>query len=353
MRTMLERFGFVGVIVSLSVVAGAQEAAAPHLVLSQDSWDFGEVWHREKPQLTLVLKNEGTADLKIHEVKSNCGCTVAQPARKLIPAGEFTEISIRFITDRKDGKTGSKITIKSNDPQRPTVVFKINGFVKRALTLSPRRVLEIRSLDPSAGQTGHIRLENKMSEPMKLEVSSNTLADVLAVEIKEIAPGLIYELLGRTKKDVKRGLTRGNLTLSTGLSREATITIPVGIQIVSRVEVHPPVLYVRSDTGMPAKRRLTLHYYGKAEFGVTSASCNRDDVSVRLGRPAPPGGTTAKLSPPPTVVIQVTIDLPPGENLPAEGMVIEFVTTDPEFAKLEVPITTDIETYKKLYEQKR
>ena len=57
---------FVCVAAGLALSAQAQ----PKLTLSQDSWDFGEAWHGANPSLDLVLKNEGTEDLRLTRVKA-------------------------------------------------------------------------------------------------------------------------------------------------------------------------------------------------------------------------------------------------------------------------------------------
>jgi len=70
MNRRIRLTGVAGVALLLSGVAWAQEARAPKLALSQESWDFGAMWHGENPQLTLVLKNEGNADLNLTRVKA-------------------------------------------------------------------------------------------------------------------------------------------------------------------------------------------------------------------------------------------------------------------------------------------
>lgn len=55
---------------ALGWAAQAQDPPAPKIVLSPESWDFGEAWHGEEPTTTLTIKNEGNADLKLTRVKA-------------------------------------------------------------------------------------------------------------------------------------------------------------------------------------------------------------------------------------------------------------------------------------------
>jgi hypothetical protein len=134
-------------------------AAGPKLVLSQDSWDFGSVWHPESPSLTLTVKNEGAAELKISNVRTTCGCTLVESGRKEVPPGQSTELKIRYNTQGKQDRVSSSVIIESNDPARPKLTFHITGFVKRVIRRTPLGGLVIRTLDPSPGQTGTVRLE--------------------------------------------------------------------------------------------------------------------------------------------------------------------------------------------------
>lgn len=58
-------------LLAVTAVAQEQPAPQPQLTLSQESWNFGSVWHGERPELTLTIKNEGAGDLKLIKVNSS------------------------------------------------------------------------------------------------------------------------------------------------------------------------------------------------------------------------------------------------------------------------------------------
>ena len=90
------RLGLAGAaFVLCGVTAGtvAQEAKTPKIELSQPGWDFGKVWHLERPVFMLEVRNAGMAELRIDAVRTTCGCTVAQPERKLVPPGDRRTMS--------------------------------------------------------------------------------------------------------------------------------------------------------------------------------------------------------------------------------------------------------------------
>ncbi len=331
-----------GVILGLSGSGPAQEPRLPRLVLSQDSWDFGEVWHPESAKLTLMIKNEGSADLKIEQVRSTCGCTVAQPARDLIPPGQTTEMLIRFDTVGKQDHVSSKVIIESNDPLRPKVEFNVSGFVRRAIKRTPLGGLVIRSLERGPGLSGVARLENQTSEPMQLRLVSNGLPG-LDVEIQEVVPGLTYDIVGRTNRPMPPGTTRGDLVFSTGLQREPRFTLSAAVRILSLVEASPPAIYMDLKTrelARPSERLVNIHYYGSGAFSITGVECPDPNIKVSYGATEPPG-ELGKLTPPVRAVVRARVSLPPASAIPREGVKIVFNTSVPDHPKCEVLVTTD------------
>jgi hypothetical protein len=338
--------GLVGWLVVGAGLTWAQSPAAPRLTLSQDSWDFGAVWHPQGATLTLIVKNEGDAPLEISDVRTTCGCTLVETGRKSVPPGETTDIKVRYNSEGKQGHVESKVIISSNDPQRPTVEMKISGEVKRAVKRTPLGGFVIRTLDTEPGQTGTVRLENQMPEPMKLRLSGSNLQDWLDVEIKEVTPGQVYDVVGRTKKELPPEGLRGTLQFDTGLSKEATMTVHARIHVLSRVELVPPVIYLDpKHDNKPSERWVSLQYYGHDAFSVTQAECKTPGVHVKLRPTEPPSSGLENIVPRMTSLVRTTVSLPPASAIPPEGAVIEYTTSDPQFPEVRVRVTTDTQVW--------
>ncbi len=333
----------------LAGVAAAQPAASPKLVLSQPSWDFGQVWEEEIQNLVLTLKNEGGAELVITEVRTTCGCTVAQPEKRNLMPGESTTVKVHFDGRGKQGDVGSKVIITSNDPAQPETNFTIKGFVKRAVKRTPLGGLVIRTLDRSPGQTGAVRLENTLPEQMKLEVVSNSVP-LVDIEIKEVAPGVAYDVVARTSKELKPGIIRGEVTVTTGLSREKSISVPVRIQVLDKVEPVPAAILLRPND-KPVERTVSLQYYGSGgfqEFRVTEVKVSHPDLAkVTLGPTKAPEAWMTQMKPPITATLDARVSLPEGARIPAGGIRLEFVTNDPDVPTVEVIATTDKSVFEK------
>ncbi len=341
MRRLLALLALVGSFCT----AAAQDSPQPKMVLSQESWDFGEVWHPESPRLTLVLRNEGNADLKINNVESTCGCTIVRAQRESIPPGDATNLHIRFDTKGKQRDVESTIIINTNDPHRPTYYFRIKGFVKRAVNITPDGGLALRTLDGKPGQVMSVRLDNQTAQPMRLKLTGKTIPD-LEVELKEVNPGQTYEVLAWMTRELSPGIVRGTLQFSTGLEREETYSVPVRIQVLSLVEPAPPVIWIdprSSASNERTQRWISVSYYGSEEFAVRNVFCPVPEVDVAISQPEPASAGMKLLKPPPTATMQVKVVLPPVSALPPGGTSIVLETNDPKCPKFEIPITTDRE----------
>jgi hypothetical protein len=343
MRRAFRMFSLVMLGLVCSQTAWGEPADAPQVVLSQDNWDFGAVWHPEAPTLTLTIRNAGAAELKITNVKPTCGCTSVEPGRRDVPPGETTELKIRYDTKGKQDRVSSSVIIESNDPARPKLEFPIAGFVKRAVRRIPLAGFSLRTLDPHPGQTVTVRLENTTDRPMQPKLLSCSVAG-LDVELKEVTAGQVYDVVGRITQSLRHGVTRGELNFSTGLEHEPQLAVPAVIQLMTLVDPVPALVYLDPRaTTQPGQRAINLNYYGTLdEFQVTRTKCKgAANVTVAVGeRKTPPAGME-KLTPRMKWIVPTTVSLPSAQALPPGGLTIEYTTNDPACPTVEVRITSN------------
>lgn len=321
----------------------AQPTIGPKIVLSQPNWDFGQAWEDEPQTLNLNIRNEGASPLILTNVRSTCGCTVAQPAKRELAPGETTSMNVRFDTHGKQGDVSSKVIIESSDIVTPKVEFAIKGFVKRAIVRNPLGGLVIRTRERAPGATAAVRLENQLAEPMKLELVQSTIPE-LDIRINEITPGVAYDVIGKTTGALPPGILRGDLTFRSGLSREGTFSIPVRIQTLGKIEPVPAAILLRVEDAAPVTRKVQLQYFGSdgvAGLRITEATSNNPAVRVTVGIARPPEAWMAKLTPPVTALVDADIASPGGKDLPAGGVQVTFKTSDAEMPEVVVDVTTD------------
>lgn len=82
--------------------------------------DFGKMKQGEVVEHTYAFENVGKGDLKIHNVKPSCGCTVPEYTEDPIKPGGTGKIKIKFDSDGKSGKQNKAVTVLANTDPRAT-----------------------------------------------------------------------------------------------------------------------------------------------------------------------------------------------------------------------------------------
>ncbi len=104
----------------------------PKIFLPETQYDFGIVKEGGIVTHTFKIMNNGRATLDISDIKTSCGCTVAQISTKKIEYGKEATIKIDLDTKNRQGRMSRTITITSNDPEEPNKVITIYAEVNKA-----------------------------------------------------------------------------------------------------------------------------------------------------------------------------------------------------------------------------
>jgi glutathione peroxidase len=98
----------------------AAPKTTPKIALNEREYDFGKVKMGEQVSHTFKIKNEGPAELIIHNVSPACGCTASEFPKKLAP-GEEGNITLSVRTAGMNGKIDRYADIISNDAAQANV----------------------------------------------------------------------------------------------------------------------------------------------------------------------------------------------------------------------------------------
>lgn len=110
-------------------VLAAPSAKQPRLDVPAAVYNFGAVSQGVPVKHTFKIINRGDADLIIGSVQTTCGCTVAQPAKKLLRPGESTEITATLDTSHERGRVDRRIDVYTNDPKTPDKALTLAGMI--------------------------------------------------------------------------------------------------------------------------------------------------------------------------------------------------------------------------------
>lgn len=113
------------------VMTAEEKAQAPNIEFDNTEYDAGTVIEGEKVVHKYVFRNTGKSDLVIEYAKGSCGCTVAEPKEKVIPAGGSSEITATFDSQGRFGENKKSISVKSNDPDNEMVTLQLKVKVDK------------------------------------------------------------------------------------------------------------------------------------------------------------------------------------------------------------------------------
>lgn len=102
----------------------------PAVYAEQRVRDVGAVETDSKVNTEFLLYNKGGQHLRITDVETTCGCTLTEMSKDVIAPGDFTRITVDLDTSIKIGPVRKKITVHSNDPERPQLDLFLVGEVK-------------------------------------------------------------------------------------------------------------------------------------------------------------------------------------------------------------------------------
>jgi len=120
----------LGVLLVILLLTCGSIFAAPQMILSESSFDFGFVPQNSKISHTFWIKSVGDDDLKILKVIPGCGCTQAPLEKKLITPGDSTRLEIIFSTKQYKSLVSKQPKIQTNEGSGDkSLMFKANVIV--------------------------------------------------------------------------------------------------------------------------------------------------------------------------------------------------------------------------------
>jgi hypothetical protein len=211
------------------------EVAEPRIEATPMTFDFGKIDEGVKSKAVYTLKNTGTSELVIFDVKPTCGCTVANLSSKKVAPGETATLEAVYNSQNASGPVRRFINIQTNDPKTPTFTLGIaaNVISKPAPEIN-FSMYNVTNLQLATGGSATRSITVTNIGQLDLVITEVTTSQGAAASLDTIsAPP------GQT--------TKGSIVLKPGESRKLDITISPKVRSGNFQEV----VTVRSN----AKRR--------------------------------------------------------------------------------------------------
>ncbi|MFI3303673.1 MAG: DUF1573 domain-containing protein [Rikenellaceae bacterium] len=140
------------ILLTICFLLSLTGAFAETLKFDDKSWNFGTISEdNEAVSHTFNFKNLSSKPVVIHNIRTSCGCTLAEYSQKPISGGDSSTITVTFNPRFQGGTISKNVYIYSTATQKPIVVT-IEGLV------TPRKK-SIQELYPyTIGEGGRIEV---------------------------------------------------------------------------------------------------------------------------------------------------------------------------------------------------
>jgi uncharacterized protein DUF1573 len=271
----------IGLAAAACLTGVSAAMAGPRADVPERVFDFGAVDRGVPVAHVFRIANPGDADLRIEQVKSSCGCTVAVvSARDIAPGGEG-RVEVTLDTARIAGPTTKVVSVYTNDPEQGVLGLSLTGEVRSDLvtTPSPLYLGRVHRGEPVRREVTIVPGGTPPSTVTHVEQTSAYLRTTL--EARPDGPGqrLVVELDG----DVPLGRLSESIRLFTTSPREPIMTLTVLGSVEGDVAVLPPqVTFGVARPGDAPERELVIRSRRGRPLTVTRVAVPEDVVSYRL-----------------------------------------------------------------------
>ncbi len=322
-----------------------KDYSPPIIYVSEPRHDFGTVFKGETIQHRFWFENKGGSPLIVKKVRPSCGCALVNQASldKVIAPGGKGSFELKIETSRLPaGRTSKYADINTNDPKMPNSRVYIQGKVETIVKVEPQnpKIITVRG-------TGQAETEITLSKAVQEEIKilgAKAKSGRLALDLKEVQPGSLFKLLVKTNypPDLTQSYFSENITLDVKVGeRELSQNFYVSVQLKSRIETTPRMVYFRrtdfqplKDKGTPAVKTVQIKAALDApyQFKITSFKADSPDPFFKLGVQPVQEGREYRL----TVTVDKMPEVPSERKYRSLKGNIKLTTSDPEIPEIDL-----------------
>jgi hypothetical protein len=244
--------------------AKSASAGRPILEIQRLSYDFGEGFHQDQYAYTFVVRNRGTADLVIEDVKPGCGCTAAK-FDKVIAPGKEGKIDLVIDGNKVHGQFSKATEVKTNDPDRPQFTLVMSGKEIPFVNVVPEGTLYLHGRPGEQIDKEFTISSNEKDLDFQVTSVTSNMDDKIKYSYAKGAKKGEYVV--KVSKDPKLPImsTYGSLIIHTNSKKSPETTLQVHVMTKSSIVLSPSVLNYgevkfadQKGPGAPATKTLTV-----------------------------------------------------------------------------------------------
>jgi hypothetical protein len=231
--------------------ARTEDGPPPHIAVSEDTIDFGDIFTGEVPRKIIKVSNKGEGNLVVRQVRSTCGCTAARKVtggldvslrdlgtdgkELVLKPGEETDIEISLDSSKMNGPLLKEVHIESNDVERNPITVTIKARAVKPVEMQPERLTFGRVMHYTAATQSVIATSTRLKDfGIANIVATQPWVKVAWNKVDD--PGtpdaIKYKIDVTITGDAPVGAIQDPLTIQTSSQRVAQVLLPMAANVV-------------------------------------------------------------------------------------------------------------------------
>ncbi len=213
--------------------------------------DFGTLRDTEKVTKPYRFLNATGHVVRILDVKTKCGCTVAQLENRVFEAGQEGVIAVTFDGHHRQGQDRKTVSIYTDDAEQPLAEVSLEAFVIARIAIEPRSAFLGMLSRGEASPKKDFRIVSRNLD-LKIESVESGDPDRFPVEQGEVERGVdhgddvvIYNFTTSFKGDFAIDQHKTILKIKTNDEEKKYINVVALAQVVGPINVVPFKLQLR------------------------------------------------------------------------------------------------------------
>jgi hypothetical protein len=266
---------FLGAVATLisTTPLPADDADGPRILIEEKRHDLGDVYERESYVWTFTVKNTGSEDLFITDVKPGCGCTVAEFDEVIAP-GATGSIKLEIDGAKVSDRFSKAASVHSNDPKRPNVSISLAGNILHHIEVEPERVY-LRGMYGEHVERAVALSSGNMKKDFRILGVTSNMDDKLTYRlVDDPEPGTYSIHLFKNPK-LPTMNTWGNLIVQTNHKESPEKIIQVNVVTIGSIIVQPNTVNFgnvpasSATSGESVEQEITV-FAVRGDFNITN-----------------------------------------------------------------------------------
>ena len=265
------------------------EGPAPKIVSPEPVYDFGTLDNETKVQHDFIIRNVGDATLNIKNVRTSCGCTVAQPEKKVLEPGEETKVATTLSLRGRQGPTKKSVTVESNDPVTPMLRLDLEGTAIAPIMMDPRTV-NFGRIDDDEVHERTVSLKTTQEDlTFHIESIECPRLPQIQTEVKTLEDGKSYQIAVRIAEALEPGNRNGTLDIRTDHPKHPFFRVNVFAQVIGYLDIAPPEINLRysDDPEKTSTQYLRVSAGRVKEFTIKEVIAPSEKIKVDIEERGP------------------------------------------------------------------